>query len=241
MAEDRGPKLSEIFPVRINREGVRFIVVFAGLALISGYFFWPLGLVLAVLSIWCAWFFRDPERHTPVRPGIVFSPADGRVQKVEQALPPPELGMGNAPRTCIRIFMNLFDVHVNRVPIDGTIVDLHYWPGRFFNASFDKASELNERQGVHMRTAGGTELAFVQIAGLIARRSQCSLSRGQSVRAGERFGIIRFGSRVDVYLPPNATPCVEPGERTIGGKTEIAILSGHTGGGAGGHGQGQEG
>lgn len=239
MAEDRGPNLSAIFPVRIHREGVRFIVVFAGFAVVAGYFSWPLGLVLAIVAIWCAWFFRDPERQTPVRPGVVFSPADGRVQKVEQVLPPPELGMGNAPRTCIHIFMNIFDVHVNRVPIDGTIIDLHYWPGRFFNASFDKASEFNERQGVHMRTADGADLAFVQIAGLIARRIKCSLNCGQSVQAGERFGIIRFGSRVDIYLPPDATPLVVAGNHTVAGETEIAHLSAGEGGGGAVSGQDQ--
>ncbi len=226
MAEDRGLRLFEALPFRINREGVRFIVVFAGFAVVASYFFWPLGVVLALVSLWCAWFFRDPERETPVRPGVVFSPADGRVQKVDQLLPPPELGMGNAPRTCIHIFMNIFDVHVNRVPIDGTIIDLHYWPGRFFNASFDKASEHNERQGVHLRTADGADLAFVQIAGLIARRIKCTLNSGQSVHAGERFGIIRFGSRVDVYLPPGATPLVATGEHTVAGRTEIATLEG---------------
>ncbi len=239
MAEDRGLRLFEAFPFRINREGVRFIVVFAGFAVAAAYVLWPLGVALALVSLWCAWFFRDPKRQTPVRPGVVFSPADGRVQKVDQVLPPPELGMGNAPRTCIHIFMNIFNVHVNRVPIAGTIIDLHYWPGRFFNASFDKASEHNERQGVHMRTADGADLAFVQIAGLIARRIKCALNCGQSVRAGERFGIIRFGSRVDVYLPPDATPLVSAGEHTVAGETEIATLFGFEAGGGGASGQDQ--
>ncbi len=208
--------------VPIHRAGWPFIGLFAaaslGLALVAE----PLGWAGAVLTAWCVYFFRDPERVTPTRKGLMVSPADGVVQCVDAAVPPAELEMGDGARPRVCVFMNVFNVHVNRIPCDGTITKLAYRSGRFFNASLDKASEFNERQSVRMNTTDGDAIAFVQIAGLVARRILCRLSEGQSVLAGERFGLIRFGSRVDVYLPEGVAPLVVPGQRTVAGETVIA-------------------
>ncbi|MGQ0677144.1 MAG: phosphatidylserine decarboxylase [Rhodospirillales bacterium] len=212
--------------IAIHREGWPFVLGFAAVAAALFFLAQPLGWIGAVLTAWCAYFFRDPERVTPARAGLAVSPADGVVQRIEPAPPPPELGMQPAPCQRISIFMNVFDVHVNRVPADGTVKTVAYHPGRFINASLDKASEHNERNAVRLALAGGRELAVVQIAGLIARRIKCDLQAGQAVRAGERFGIIRFGSRVDVYLPPGVGPLVAEGQRMIGGETVLADLDG---------------
>lgn len=213
--------------VPIHREGWRFIAIFAVLGLAMGWLWPPLLAPGAVLTAWCAYFFRDPPRITPARGGLVISPADGVVQMIQPAPPPPELDMGDAPRTRVSIFMNVFSVHVNRVPADGTVEKLAYRPGRFFNASLDKASEHNERQSVMMRLDDGREIAFVQIAGLVARRILCHLKTGQPVRAGQRFGLIRFGSRVDVFLPDGVSPLVCVGQTAVAGETVIADLESH--------------
>ncbi len=227
----------QVFPVPINREGLPFIALFAGISLGLGYFAWPLGLAGAAATAWCVWFFRDPDRSAPARRGVIVSPADGRVLRVAPAVPPAELGMGDGPRARISVFMNIFDVHVNRIPADGTVTALHYRRGRFFNASFDKASEHNERQAFRMTTAEGADLAVVQIAGLMARRIKCSLSPGQRVTAGERFGMIRFGSRVDLYLPVDVPALVVVGAKAVAGQTvmadALANAPGREGGGAG--------
>jgi phosphatidylserine decarboxylase len=208
----------------VHREGLPIIAGFL-LATVLLWFLWaPLGLLGGVLSAWCIWFFRDPDRVPPDTPGAILSPADGRLLPVTVAAPPAELAMGSAPRTRISIFMNIFNVHVNRIPADGTIVDTQYRPGRFFNASFDKASEHNERLCARMRLEGGEELVFVQIAGLVARRIRSTLGKGDRVHRGERFGIIRFGSRLDVYLPDDAEVSVSEGQHMIAGETVIARL-----------------
>ena len=185
----------------------------------------PLVVLGLVLTCWCIYFFRDPERVTPTRKGLVISPADGVVQMIEEAVPPSELDMGETPLTRVSVFMNVFNVHVNRIPTDGKITRLAYRPGKFVNASLDKASIDNERQAVRMVTEDGQEIAFVQIAGLVARRILCSLANDQPVRAGERFGMIRFGSRVDVFLPEGVTPMVCVGQTTIAGETVLADLT----------------
>jgi phosphatidylserine decarboxylase len=208
--------------LRIHREGYPFLLAF-GLATVVLFLIWrPLGWVGLVLTLWCAWFFRDPDRLTPRRPGAIISAADGVVSSIGSAPPPAELGMSAEPRIRVSVFLNIFDVHVNRVPADGVVTALHYRPGTFGNASFDKASEDNERQSAAMKLPDGRDLAFVQIAGLIARRIKCTLAVGQAVQAGERFGIIRFGSRTDIYLPFGYRPTVAVGERVYGGVTVLA-------------------
>ena len=210
--------------VPINRAGWPFIGLFAAASVAMAYVAQPLGLIGAVLTLWCAYFFRDPERVTPTRRGLIVSPADGIVQLVDAAVPPPELEMGDISRPRVAIFMNVFNVHVNRSPCDGTITKSVYITGKFFNASLDKASEQNERQAVRLTTSGGKDIAFVQIAGLVARRIVCELAEGQTLKAGERFGLIHFGSRVDVYLPEGATPLVAKGQISVAGETVIADL-----------------
>ncbi len=208
--------------VPINRAGWPFIGLFAAASAGMAYAAPPLGLAGLVLTLWCVYFFRDPDRMTPDRQGLIVSPAYGVVQSLLMAVPPPELEMWETAQDRISIFMNVFDVHVNRIPCDGTITHLAYRPGKFFNASLDKASEFNERQGVRLTTGEGLNLAVVQIAGLIARRIKCQLSYGQAVSAGERFGLIRFGSRVDVYLPGGVAPLVVSGQRVVAGETVLA-------------------
>ena len=210
--------------VPIHPEGWRFIGVFALITLVIGLFWSPFLFVVGVLTVWCAYFFRNPERITPVREGLVVSPADGVVQMIQPSAPPPELEMGGAPLTRISIFMNVFNVHVNRAPVDGIIVKLAYRPGKFLNASLDKASEHNERQSVRMKLADGRDIAIVQIAGLVARRILTWIEEGRELAAGERFGLIRFGSRVDVYLPDGVSPLVCVGQTAIAGETVIADL-----------------
>jgi len=215
--------LKDIF-IPIHRAGWPFIGGAVAGAVVLSLLWEPLLWLGLLAAAFCTYFFRDPERITPVRAGLVVSPADGLVSAVEPAAPPPELGMGAAALPRISIFLNVFDVHINRVPADGTVTSLAYRKGTFVNASLDKASEENERQSVRMTMPDGRDIAFVQIAGLIARRIVCDLVEGQAVRAGERFGLIRFGSRADVYLPVGTSPLVVPGQRMIGGETVIADL-----------------
>ena len=184
----------------------------------------PAGLVGVVLTAWCVYFFRDPDRTTPDAENLVICPADGVVQSVVQAVPPPELELGTEPMTRVAVFMNVFNVHVNRVPMSGVITAKHYRPGKFFNASLDKASEFNERMSLKVKTEKGVEIAFVQIAGLVARRILCYVDVGRAVKAGERFGLIRFGSRVDIFLPNGVQPLVIEGQTTIAGETVIANI-----------------
>ncbi|MCC7048933.1 MAG: phosphatidylserine decarboxylase [Alphaproteobacteria bacterium] len=210
----------------IHREGWPFIGLFAIAAALLFLVAKPLGWLGVILTAWCAYFFRDPDRVTPTRAGLVISPADGVVQKIETAPPPLELGMDSAPRQRISIFMNVFDVHVNRAPCDATIGSIAYYPGKFLNAALDKASLDNERNSLRLVLADGRELAVVQIAGLIARRIKCWARSNQPVRAGQRFGMIRFGSRVDVYLPPGVASLACIGQRAVAGETVLADLNG---------------
>jgi phosphatidylserine decarboxylase len=203
----------------INRAGWPFI---AGFAVATAIFFmlWaPLGWIGLMLTLWCIYFFRDPPRTVPLRKGLMVSPADGRVTMIVPAVPPPELGMGPEPMLRISVFLNVFNVHVNRVPIAGTVIKAAYHPGKFLSASMDKASDVNERAAVRLKMDDGREVAFVQIAGLVARRIITTLKDGQEVRTGERYGLIRFGSRTDIYLPRDAEPLVVVGQTAIGGET----------------------
>lgn len=220
------PDLLKPYLVPIHREGWPFVTVFAIVTVLLGavlgaVFFW----IGVLLTVWCAFFFRNPDRVTPVRAGLVVSPADGVVQAIRRATPPPELQMPEASLTRISVFMSVFDVHVNRIPVDGRVARLDYRPGRFLNASLDKASQDNERQAILIETADGKRVAVVQIAGLVARRILCELEPEMAVRAGERFGMIRFGSRLDVYLPDGVPALVCEGQRAIAGETVLADLA----------------
>jgi len=211
--------------VPINKEGYRFIAIFAVVTLLLFMASTFLGWIGVVLTLWCVYFFRDPDRLVPTREGLIVSPADGVVQMIERSVPPEELGLGNDPLLRISVFLNVFNVHVNRVPLAGTVIKQVYRPGKFLNAALDKASEENERHAVHVRSKDGKDIIFVQIAGLIARRIVCDLSDNQEVRTGERFGLIRFGSRTDIYLPDGVEPQVGVGQNMIGGETIIADLA----------------
>lgn len=184
-----------------------------------------LTLLGLLLGLFCLYFFRDPARVPPARNSAILAPADGRVVSVAPAVPPAELGLGPAIRWRISIFLSVLNVHVNRVPADGTVTRIAYRHGAFLNASLDKASDANERNAIALRLPDGRELAVVQIAGLIARRIVCSLREGDAVRGGDRLGIIRFGSRTDLYLPEGVQPLVCEGQTMIGGETVIAEIS----------------
>lgn len=210
----------------VNKAGYPFIAATAIIAILAGLIFsQALFWLLAILTGWMVIFFRDPDRVTPSGKGLVISPADGRVEPIVTVAPPPELGLGPGRRVRVSIFMNVFDCHVNRSPIDGQIRRIAYRPGKFLSADMDKASEDNERNGLLIDLENGQNLAVVQIAGLVARRILCWSKEHQTLQAGERFGMIRFGSRLDVYLPDGATVDVLPGQRAVAGETVIAWLS----------------
>ena len=209
--------------VPIHKEGYPFILI--GVVLLVLGFLWvePLGWIFALLTLWVCYFFRDPERVTPVRDGLVVSPADGRVSQVATAVPPPELGLPPEPMQRVSIFMNVFDCHVNRAPVAGRIARVAYTPGLFLNAELDKASEDNERSAMVVES-GGVPIGVVQIAGLVARRIVSFVREGDAIGTGERFGLIRFGSRVDVYMPTSAQVLVGAGQLSIAGETVLADL-----------------
>ncbi|WP_435165596.1 phosphatidylserine decarboxylase [Falsirhodobacter sp. 1013] len=219
-------RMSDVVFKPMHPEGWRFVGIFAVITLILFWLWEPLGWLGVILTIWCYYFFRDPVRHTPVADGLVVSPADGLISLMERAVPPPELGMDPAPRMRISIFMSVFNVHVNRAPVSGLLTKMAYTPGKFFNASLDKASIHNERNALLIRTTTGHDIACVQIAGLVARRILPFVKEGEPLVVGERFGLIRFGSRLDVYLPEGVEPLVAPGQTMIAGETVLARLTG---------------
>tara|TARA_B100000676_G_scaffold302105_1_gene350340 strand:+ start:26869 stop:27555 length:687 start_codon:yes stop_codon:yes gene_type:complete len=216
--------VSTIPPIKIRPEGRPFIAIFVVVAALLFSVAQFLGWVGVILIGWCMYFFRDPNRVTPLESGLVISPADGIIQMITDAPPPSELEMGSAPMRRVSVFMNVFDCHVNRIPIDGRIIKSVYRPGKFVNASLDKASEHNERRSLSIHTDYGIDIAVVQIAGLIARRIICWTEESQSLSVGERYGMIRFGSRVDVYLPTGTRILAVPGQRAVAGETPIAQL-----------------
>src|ERR1700689_2500151 len=206
----------------IHPEGYPFI---GGFALVSLILFWlwsPLGWLATVATLWCAYFFRDPQRTTPVREGIVVAPADGRVSSLANAVPPKELDLGERALPRISIFMSVFDCHVNRSPVAGRIERVVYRAGKFLSADLDKASEDNERNAFVIATAGGGRIAVIQIAGLVARRIVPFVREGEAIGAGQRIGMIRFGSRVDVYLPEGVRPLVAEDQSALAGETVLA-------------------
>ncbi len=210
----------------IHKEGFLFIGIFLVVTICLFFVSNTAGWLALLLTIWCVCFFRDPERVAPLIEDAIISPADGIVDNIVKARPPKELEMGDEELIRVSIFLSVFDVHVNRIPISGVVKHLHYHPGKFISATLDKASDLNERQSIMIETSKGDKIALVQIAGLIARRIICDLDENKAVKAGERFGIIRFGSRVDIFLPKGVEPKVAMGQYMIGGETVIAQLSG---------------
>jgi phosphatidylserine decarboxylase len=208
----------------IHPEGYPFV---GGFALVSLVLFWlwpPLGWLSTIATLWCAYFFRDPPRITPVRDGVVVAPADGRISQIVNAPPPPELELGNRPLPRVSIFMSVFDCHINRSPIGGRIERIVYHRGKFLSADLDKASEDNERNAFVIATGTGTRLAVIQIAGLVARRIVPFAREGETVAPGQRIGMIRFGSRVDVYFPIGTRPLVAEGQTALAGETVLADL-----------------
>ncbi|MEE8275719.1 MAG: phosphatidylserine decarboxylase [Alphaproteobacteria bacterium] len=208
--------------VPIHQDGLPFIAL-AGVA--SAILFWiwtPLGWFGLVVTAWCVYFFRDPNRVTPVRDGLVVSAADGTVAALAKVPPPPELDMDPEPVHRVSVFLNVFDVHMNRAPVDGTVARRVYSPGKFLNAALDKASDENERLALRLDRDGAASVAVVLMAGLLARRIRCFASEGAHLQRGQRFGLIRFGSRADVYLPPEVEPLVCVGQRVVGGETVLA-------------------
>jgi len=206
----------------LHPDGFKFVAT-GVLATLLLFLLWaPAGWAAAVVTLWMVYFFRDPWRVTPTRPGLLISPADGIVVSIAAATPPAELAMGDMAVVRIGIFLNIFDVHVTRAPVGGRVAAMRYTKGRFVNASLDKASEGNERLAIRIAPPEGPDVAFVLVAGLVARRIVCNLYDGQQVATGQRVGIIRFGSRVDIYCPPPYVPMVLAGQRMVGGETVIA-------------------
>ncbi|MAQ82970.1 MAG: phosphatidylserine decarboxylase family protein [Maritimibacter sp.] len=218
-------RMRDTFLKPMHPEGRRFVAIFAAITVVLFLIWQPLGWLGVGATVWCYYFFRDPKRITPVRDGLVVSPADGVVSLIEPAVPPVELGMPDVPLTRVSVFMSVFNCHVNRAPVAGRVTAVAYRPGKFFNASLDKASTDNERNGLAIEMADGRTLAVVQIAGLVARRIVCFTAPDRRLSAGERFGLIRFGSRLDVYLPEGSVPLVALGQTMIAGETVIADLA----------------
>jgi phosphatidylserine decarboxylase len=206
----------------VHQDGWKFIAIAAAVTVILFLLWEPAGWFGVLVTLWVAYFFRDPWRVTPLRQGLIIGPADGTVVALGPAAPPPELGLGTAPLPRIGIFLNLLDVHIARAPVAGRVITMRYTKGKFINASLDKASLDNERLALCVETGEGEQVAFVLIAGLVARRIVCGVREGQWLAPGERIGLIRFGSRVDIYCPPPYTPLVALGQRTVGGETVLA-------------------
>lgn len=213
----------------IHPEGWRFVGIFGGVAFLLCLLSPVLGWLGFVLTAWCFYFFRNPTRVIPDRYGLIVSPADGKVVAIQEAIPPVEWEMGQEKRVRISIFLNVFDVHLNRIPIKSQVRKVLYHTGKFFNASLDKASEHNERNTVILDINNDQDMAVTQIAGLIARRIRCDVHSNQSVKTGELYGLIRFGSRTDIYLPLGVSPLVIEGQRMLGGETVLADLTSEEG------------
>ena len=208
----------------MHPEGRKFVAIATAITLVLFALWEPLGWIGTGLTVWVYYFFRDPERVTPDRAGVMVSPADGVVSLLEPATPPAELGLGDAPMTRISVFMSVFNCHVNRIPAAGRITAVAYHEGKFLNASLDKASSDNERNGIAVELSDGRKYGVVQIAGLVARRILCWSVVDEAMERGQRFGLIRFGSRLDIYLPEGAEPLVAIGQTMVAGETVIATF-----------------
>ncbi len=208
----------------IHPEGYPFVGGFAFASLVLFWLWTPLGWLATLLTLWCAYFFRDPPRVTPLRDGIVVAPADGRISQIVNAAPPKELGLGERAMPRISIFMSVFDCHINRSPVAGRIERIVYRAGKFLSADLDKASDDNERNAFVIAATAGPRIAVIQIAGLIARRIVSFAREGEAIGAGQRIGMIRFGSRVDVYLPEGTRALAAEGQTAIAGETVLADL-----------------
>ena len=215
----------DTFVKPMHPDGWRFVAIFGAITAVLFFIWDPLGWIGLGLTVWCYYFFRDPIRSVPLDEGLIVSPADGVISLIERAVPPEELGMGPEALLRVSVFMNVFNCHVNRMPVAGQIDAIAYRPGKFLNASLDKASSDNERNSLAIRMADGRKVAVVQIAGLVARRIVCFTRVGQTLRMGDRFGLIRFGSRLDVYLPEGVEPQVALGQTMVAGETVIADLT----------------
>ena len=218
-------KMRDTFIKPMHPEGRKFMGIFVLITFILFLIWEVLGWIGLGLTIWCYYFFRDPKRVTPKKAGLIISPADGTVSLIEKAVPPAELGMADEPLMRVSVFMSVFNCHVNRAPIAGQITKIAYRPGKFFNASLDKASIDNERNSLSIKMDDGRQIAVVQIAGLVARRIVCFSAKGDKIQTGERFGLIRFGSRLDVYLPDGTDPMVQVCQTMIAGETIIGDLN----------------
>ena len=215
----------KVVAVPMHREGRKFVAIFAAITAILALIWMPLFWVGCGLTVWCYYFFRDPVRIIPQKQGLVLSPADGVVSLVQDVMPPEELGLGDEPVQRVSVFMNVFNCHVNRAPIAGKVTAVSYHHGKFLNASLDKASEHNERNGVTIEAPDGVRIGVVQIAGLVARRIVCFVKNGDDLGVGHRFGLIRFGSRLDIYLPKGVQPLVSVGTTAVAGETVLADLA----------------
>lgn len=218
-------KALDVVMTPIHKEGHVFVAIFFAVSILLFLVAEPLGWVGLLVTAWCLYFFRDPVRVIPDEDNVMVSPADGTVCAVSEATPPAELGMGEEPRTRISVFLSVFNVHVNRTPAAGEVTAVAYVPGKFLNAAATEASEENERQLIRMTTEDGHDVAFAQVAGLVARRILCDLDVGQTVERGATFGLIRFGSRTDIYLDEGQTATVKVGQTMVGGETIIARSS----------------
>ncbi|MDF3416481.1 phosphatidylserine decarboxylase [Sulfitobacter sp. M57] len=214
----------KIVAVPMHNEGRKFVAIFAAITAVLFFVWAPLFWLGVGATVWCYYFFRDPVRVIPQQEGLVISPADGVVSLIEDVAPSPDLGLGDEPLTRVSVFMNVFNCHVNRAPIAGKVVNIVYRHGKFLNASLDKASEHNERNSLTIETDEGVRIGVVQIAGLVARRIVCFVQEGSLLGAGHRFGLIRFGSRLDIYLPKGVSPLVSVGQTAVAGETILADL-----------------
>lgn len=215
--------IADLF-VPIHRDGHKFLGIGLALTILFFLIWSAIGWICAIVTAWIAYFFRDPDRITPLREGLVIAPSDGRIAAIERVMPPPELGLEGGERSRISIFLSLFDMHINRAPVAGRITRSVYVPGAFLRASNDKASDDNERRALVIETPAGDEIAVLQIAGMISRRIVTFAGEGDTVGVGQRFGLIRFGSRVDIYLPEGQSPLASVGQRMIAGETVLADL-----------------